>query len=304
MNNPCLPPLFGCNLADQDQPSGRAAQGGGAFAGCGMPKQGLPSRISPIWRPSNQAALNHNALNLPVWSQSRLRKGARTGLRVRCLAVMLTLASAGFGGVFANAQEAGSPAALLQPAMAQAQRQPASSGESMRYRAMHDPMQRVARRLDRVQADLHLKPEQLPAWEALRDRITVQAQLRVDHMRSRSRVEHSPEEAMRERADRLRQQAQVLDETAKLLKTLVDQLSPEQRTILRLHQQHQHRAMQMLRMQHRRYSMGPEVSTGLEALTGLELLAGVEWAPSPAADLNPTEGASGLLGEKPVQASL
>jgi hypothetical protein len=233
-------PRFGRGRLDPDQASGQAAPGGKACAEYSMPEKGVP---------------------------------------LRYFAVILALASASFGSIPALAQEAVSPMALLPQVMAQAERYPASSAETMRYRAERDPMQRVARRLDRMQADLHLKPEQIPAWDALRSRIMLQAQSRLDRMRSRLGMQHSLDEAMRERADRLRQQAQMLDETAQLLKVLVDQLSPEQRTILRLHQQHQHRARHLMPPQHRRYLMGMEVSPWLEVSPWPEVSTGLEESP-------------------------
>lgn len=126
---------------------------------------------------------------------------------------------------------------------AQAERLGGHSGARMHYRAAHDPMQSIRQRLDRLQADLHLKPEQLAAWDALRNRITAQAQSALERMRNRAPVGRLPDEALRERAARLREMAEALDDTAGLMKALVDQLSPEQRTILRLHQQCQHRRM-------------------------------------------------------------
>ena len=170
------------------------------------------------------------------------------------LAAVLTSSLA--GGMSAYAQVPGDAAAVPGAVVAQVERPAHQGGAHMRHGAAHDPIQRLSRRLDSVQVDLHLKPEQLPAWDAFRAKLTAQAQARLGQFRERSALDRSPDEVMRERAALLRDHALALEETAKLLKALVDQLSPEQRTILRLHRQASHRMMHPMQMRHPMHGFG------------------------------------------------
>ncbi|MGA1652740.1 MAG: hypothetical protein ACO37Z_13155, partial [Burkholderiaceae bacterium] len=147
-----------------------------------------------------------------------------------------------------------------------------------RVRMMHrptiDPVQALKARLDRVTTDLHLKPEQEADWEALRKHLMARAQQASEqiklkraammqapqpHAASRANPDRSatnnqiaapnnqvisPDQALEQRAQRLRDQAKQLDQTAVLVKALYEKLSPEQRTIMRLHREQKPARMQ------------------------------------------------------------
>jgi len=147
-----------------------------------------------------------------------------------------------------------------------------------RVRMMHrptiDPVQALKARLDRVTTDLHLKPEQEADWEALRKHLMARAQQASEQMKlkragmmqapqphtaSRANPDRSatnnqiaapnnqvisPDQALEQRAQRLRDQAKQLDQTAVLVKALYEKLSPEQRTIMRLHREQKPARMQ------------------------------------------------------------
>ncbi|MBU6284751.1 MAG: hypothetical protein KGO85_02295 [Proteobacteria bacterium] len=139
-------------------------------------------------------------------------------------------------------------------------------GQQHRRRMMHqhrvDPVSALTMRLDRLGNDLHLKAEQQAAWEALRNHLISRAQQAAEQMKAkraammqsvpghaaaRSAPESpgliqqnlNPDEALVQRAQRLRDQANQLDQTALLVKALHEKLSPEQRTIMRLHRERQ-----------------------------------------------------------------
>jgi chromosome segregation ATPase len=137
----------------------------------------------------------------------------------------------------------------------------------MMHRSTIDPVQALKARLDRVTTDLHLKPEQEADWEALRKHLIARAQQASEQMKlkraammqapqphavSRAHPDRyatnnqmiSPDQALEQRAQRLRDQAKQLDQTAVLVKALYEKLSPEQRTIMRLHREQKPARMQ------------------------------------------------------------
>jgi hypothetical protein len=137
-------------------------------------------------------------------------------------------------------------------------------GQHQRMRMMHqpmmDPVDALKSRLDRVANDLHLKADQQADWEALRKHLLARAQQAAEQMKARRAAmmqgphglavgrgpaeqpglnpqNLSPDQAIGHRAQRLRDQANQLEQTAALVKVFHEKLSPEQRTIMRLHRE-------------------------------------------------------------------
>ena len=154
-----------------------------------------------------------------------------------------------------------------------------------RMRLMHqpavDPAQAMQMRLDRVASDLHLKPDQQAPWDALRTHLISRAQTHAERIKARRAAMagahqassqapsaadqpkqgptvQDPDQAIESRAQGLREQARQLEQTAALMRALYDKLSPEQRTIMRLHREQRMarlRAWHLMRMPMQRGGM-------------------------------------------------
>lgn len=142
------------------------------------------------------------------------------------------------------------------------------------HRPMIDPVKTMQMRLDRLGSDLHLKPDQQAPWDALRTHLMNHAQLRAERIKARraamaaahqasrqmplagdstkpAQALQNPDQAIERRAQGLREQAKQLEQTASLMRNLYETLSPEQRTIMRLHREQgmaHHRIRHVMRM--------------------------------------------------------
>lgn len=142
------------------------------------------------------------------------------------------------------------------------------------HQRMMDPVRRTQNRLDRLGQDLHLKADQQASWDALREHLMLRAQVLAEQIKTRraatalgyagqsgaseqaqqaqpqqqlqqrpqdqhrdQALKLSPDQALEQRASRLREQAKQLEQTAGLVRALYEKLSPEQRTIMRLHRE-------------------------------------------------------------------